>query len=136
MPGPIQSIERAAAVLRLLASGARRMGVAELARALELPKPTVHGILRTLQLVGFVEQSPDTGKYQLGAALFHIGSSYLDGNELRTRALNWSDSLASRSMESVRIGTKTVQLFHIVVRPDSAARISATFSSDTGSSPW
>ncbi|MBY8851459.1 helix-turn-helix domain-containing protein, partial [Saccharothrix sp. MB29] len=70
MPGPIQSIERAAAVLRLLASGARRMGVAELARALELPKPTVHGILRTLQLVGFVEQSPDTGKYQLGPALF------------------------------------------------------------------
>ena len=30
---------------------------------------------------------------------------YLDGNELRTRALNWSDSLASRSGESVRIGT-------------------------------
>lgn len=126
MPGPIQSIERAAAVLRLLASGARRMGVAELARALELPKPTVHGILRTLQLVGFVEQSPDTGKYQLGAALFHIGSSYLDGNELRTRALNWSDSLASRSMESVRIGTlheNQVLVVHHVFRPDNSRQV-------------
>ncbi|MEU4442237.1 IclR family transcriptional regulator [Actinosynnema sp. NPDC050801] len=126
MPGPIQSIERAAAVLRLLASGARRMGVAELARALELPKPTVHGILRTLQLVGFVEQSPDSGKYQLGAALFHIGSSYLDGNELRTRALNWSDSLASRSMESVRIGTlheNQVLVVHHVFRPDNSRQV-------------
>ncbi|ONI84969.1 IclR family transcriptional regulator [Saccharothrix sp. ALI-22-I] len=126
MPGPIQSIERAAAVLRLLASGARQMGVAELARALELPKPTVHGILRTLQLVGFVEQSPDTGKYQLGAALFHIGSSYLDGNELRTRALNWSDSLASRSMESVRIGTlheNQVLVVHHVFRPDNSRQV-------------
>jgi DNA-binding IclR family transcriptional regulator len=126
VPGPIQSIERAAAVLRLLASGARRMGVAELARALELPKPTVHGILRTLQLVGFVEQSPDTGKYQLGAALFHIGSSYLDGNELRTRALNWSDSLASRSMESVRIGTlheNQVLVVHHVFRPDNSRQV-------------
>ncbi|MGM1059193.1 IclR family transcriptional regulator [Saccharothrix sp. Mg75] len=126
MPGPIQSIERAAAVLRLLASGARRMGVAELARALELPKPTVHGILRTLQLVGFVEQSPDTGKYQLGPALFHIGSSYLDGNELRTRALNWSDSLAARSMESVRIGTlhdNQVLVVHHVFRPDNSRQV-------------
>ncbi|NUT97210.1 MAG: IclR family transcriptional regulator [Saccharothrix sp.] len=126
MPGPIQSIERAAAVLRLLASGARRMGVGELARALELPKPTVHGILRTLQLVGFVEQSPDTGKYQLGAALFHIGSSYLDGNELRTRALNWSDSLAARSMESVRIGTLhegQVLVVHHVFRPDNSRQV-------------
>jgi DNA-binding IclR family transcriptional regulator len=50
VPGLIQSIERAAAVLRLLASGARQMGVAELARALALPKGTVHGILRTLQV--------------------------------------------------------------------------------------
>lgn len=126
MPGPIQSIERAAAVLRLLASGARRMGVGELAKALELPKGTVHGILRTLQLVGFVEQSADTGKYQLGAALFHIGSSYLDGNELRTRALNWSDSLAARSMESVRIGTlheNQVLVVHHVFRPDNSRQV-------------
>ena len=62
-----------------------------------LPKGTVHGILRTLQLVGFVEQDAESGKYQLGAALLHMGSSYLDGNELRTRALNWADSLAARS---------------------------------------
>src|SRR6266498_2730311 len=65
----------------------------------------VHGLLRTLQHVGFVEQDEETGKYQLGAALLHMGSSYLDGNELRTRALNWSDSLAARTHESVRIGT-------------------------------
>jgi hydrogenase-4 component F len=34
-----------------------------------------------------------------------MGSSYLDGNELRSRALNWSDALATRTGESVRIGT-------------------------------
>ena len=126
MPGPIQSIERAAAVLRLLAGGARRLGVGELASALDLPKGTVHGILRTLQHVGFVEQSEDTGKYQLGAALFHIGSSYLDANELRTRALNWSDSLASRSRESVRIGTLhegNVLVVHHVFRPDNSRQV-------------
>jgi DNA-binding IclR family transcriptional regulator len=122
VPGHIQSIERAAAILRLL-SGRRRLGVGELAGELGLPKGTVHGILRTLVLVGFVEQDADSGKYQLGAALLHMGSSYLDGNELRARALNWSDSLAARSMESVRIGTlhdRQVLVVHHVFRPDNS----------------
>jgi DNA-binding IclR family transcriptional regulator len=123
VPGRIQSIERAAAILRLLSGRARRMGVVELAGQLNLPKATVHGILRTLRDVGFVEQDPESGKYQLGAALLHMGSSYLDGNELRTRALNWSDSLASRSRESVRIGTLhegRVLVVHHVFRPDDS----------------
>jgi DNA-binding IclR family transcriptional regulator len=54
-----------------------------------LPKGTVYGILRTLLSVGFVEQDPESGKYRMGAAPLHLGSSYLDGNELRARALNW-----------------------------------------------
>jgi DNA-binding IclR family transcriptional regulator len=123
VPGRIQSIERAAAILRLLSGRNRRLGVVQLAGELGLPKATVHGILRTLQHVGFVEQDPETGKYQLGAALLHMGSSYLDGNELRTRALNWSDSLAARSKESVRIGTLhdgRILIVHHVFRPDDS----------------
>ncbi len=121
MPGNIQSIERAAAILRLLSGRSRRLGVVDLSGELGLSKGTVHGLLRTLQQVGFVEQDADTGKYQLGAALLHMGSSYLDGNELRTRALNWSDSLAARTQEAVRIGTlheSQVLIVHHVFRPD------------------
>ncbi|MGZ4267803.1 MAG: IclR family transcriptional regulator [Solirubrobacteraceae bacterium] len=124
MPKPIQSIERAATILRLL-SGRRRAGVVDLAGEMNLPKGTVHGILQTLRDVGFVEQDPETGKYQLGPALLHMGSSYLDGNELRTRALNWSDSLASRANESVRIGTLhegQVLIVHHVFRPDDTVQ--------------
>jgi DNA-binding IclR family transcriptional regulator len=123
VPGRIQSIERAAAILRLLSGRSRRLGVAELAGELKLPKGTVYGILRTLQAVGFVEQDRESGKYQLGPALLHMGSSYLDGNELRTRALNWADGLATRSGESVRIGTlheNQVLIVHHVFRPDDS----------------
>src|SRR4051794_30677076 len=123
VPKNIQSIERAAAILRLLSGRTRRLGVVDLAGELGLPKGTVHGLLRTLQHVGFVEQDEETGKYQLGAALLHMGSSYLDGNELRTRALNWSDSLAARSNESVRIGTLhsgQALVVHHVFRPDNS----------------
>ncbi|WP_433337671.1 IclR family transcriptional regulator [Spirillospora sp. CA-294931] len=123
MPGRIQSVERAAAILRLLASGPRQLGVVELAEALRLPKATVHGILQTLQHVGFVEQERTGGKYRLGATLLHLGNSYLDVNELRTRALNWADSLASRARESVRIGSLhegQVLVVHHVFRPDDS----------------
>ena len=123
MARTIQSIERAAAILRLLSGRNRRLGVVEMAGELQLPKGTVHGILRTLAVVGFVEQDAESGKYQLGAALLHMGSSYLDGNELRARALNWSDSLAARSGESVRIGTlheHNVLVVHHVFRPDDS----------------
>lgn len=122
----IQSVERAAGILRLLASGPRQLGVAELARAMGLPKGTLHGILRTLVHVGFVEQDPATGKYRLGGTLLHLGSSYLDVNELRTRSLNWADALAGRSRESVYIGAThegQVLVVHHVFRPDNSMQV-------------
>jgi DNA-binding IclR family transcriptional regulator len=121
VPGPVQSIERAAAILRLLARGSGRLGVSEIAGSLGLARGTAHGILRTLQGVGFVEQDEETGKYRLGAALLHLGTSYLDVNELRSRAINWADALAARSGEAVRIGTPLdgkVLVVHHVFRPD------------------
>lgn len=123
MPGPIQSIERAAAILRLLARSSGRLGVGEIAHSLGLARGTTHGILRTLQRVDFVEQDEGTGKYQLGAALLHLGTSYLDVNELRSRAINWADALASRSGAAVRIGTLLegkVLVVHHVFRPDDS----------------
>lgn len=123
MSGSVQSIERAAAILRLLAGGPRRLGLGEVAASLGLAKGTAHGILRTLQHVDFVEQDATTGKYQLGAALLHIGTSYLDVNELRSRSINWADALAARSGEAVRLGTPLegrVLVVHHVFRPDDS----------------
>jgi DNA-binding IclR family transcriptional regulator len=117
----VQSIERAAAILRMLAGGRGRLGLGEIARSLDLAKGTAHGILRTLQHVGFVEQDRVSGQYQLGAALLHLGTSYLDINELRSRSINWADPLAARSGEAVRIGTVlegNVLVVHHVFRPD------------------
>jgi DNA-binding IclR family transcriptional regulator len=121
VPGSIQSIERAAAILRLMARGSGRLGLGEIARSLGLARGTTHGILRTLEQVGFVEHDGVTGKYQLGAALLHLGTSYLDANELRSRAINWADALAARSGEAVRICTfldGRALVVHHVFRPD------------------
>lgn len=125
MGDTIQSVERAAAVLRLLATSGRPLSLAELSRGMSLPKGTLHGILRTLVLVGFVEQDCDTARYRLGGTLLHLGSSYLDVNELRSHALNWADALAARSCESAWIGTlheDQVLVIHHVFRPDDSVQ--------------
>ncbi|MEV7193069.1 IclR family transcriptional regulator [Streptomyces sp. NPDC093510] len=122
----IQSLERAAAMLRLLAGGERRLGLSEIASALDLAKGTAHGILRTLQAEGFVEQDSASGRYQLGAELLRLGNSYLDVHELRARALVWTDDLARSSGESVHLGVlhqQGVLIVHHVFRPDDSRQV-------------
>ncbi|MFF5567403.1 IclR family transcriptional regulator [Streptomyces sp. NPDC012623] len=122
----IQSLERAAAMLRLLAGGERRLGLSEIASSVGLAKGTAHGILRTLQAEGFVEQDTASGRYQLGAELLRLGNSYLDVHELRARALVWTDDLARSSGESVHLGVvhqQGVLIVHHVFRPDDSRQV-------------
>lgn len=124
MPGSVQSIERAAAIMRLLA-GNRRLGCVEIANSLGLAKGTAHGILRTLAEVGFVDQDRHTGKYLLGHGILELRGHHLDPNELRSLALNWTDSLASRSGETVRLGVLDdgdVLVAHHGFRPDDSSQ--------------
>lgn len=123
MPGAIQSIERAAAALRLLASGPRPLTLQEVSGSLGLAKATTHGILRTLVDVGFVDQDRSTGRYEVGAGLVNLPSGHLDGNTLRSYAINWADTLAARTGETVKVGmlvANRVEVVHHVFRPDDA----------------
>jgi DNA-binding IclR family transcriptional regulator len=124
--GTIQSVDRAARILEALASGPRRLGVSELADRLSLTRPTVHGLLQTLQAHGFVEQDRDSDKYQLGAGLLQLGNSYLDLNELRGRSIVHAERLAARAQAAVRVGVMhgpTIVVVHHVFRPDAAFQV-------------
>jgi DNA-binding IclR family transcriptional regulator len=124
--GTIQSVDRAARILRALAGGPRRLGVSELADRLDIARPTVHGLLQTLQAHGFVEQDRDSDKYQLGAGLLQLGNSYLDLNELRGRAIVHAERLAQRVRAAVRVGVlhgASVLVVHHVFRPDTTFQV-------------
>jgi DNA-binding IclR family transcriptional regulator len=125
VPGSVQSIERAAAILQVVAGAGGTLGVTDIADAVGLAKTTTHSLLRTLLLVGFVEQDRATGHYALGARLLRLGS-HLDVNELRARASNWADALAARSGHAVRLATlmgEEVAVVHHVFRPDDSAQV-------------
>ncbi len=60
----INSIARAAEVLKLLSNGVEKM--TEISRRLEVNKATVHRIMKTLENKGLVSQDTTTRKYYLG----------------------------------------------------------------------
>ena len=122
MSGTIQSVERAAAILRALAVEVEPVALASIALAVDLPKPTTHGLLATLVEVGFVDRDPASGGYLLGADVLTLGSERIDPNELRSRALNWTDALAARTGEAVRLAALSdgsALVVHHVFRPDA-----------------
>jgi len=126
VPGSVQSIERAAAILHVVAGAHGTLGVTGIAAAVGLAKTTTHSLLRTLLLVGFVEQDRSTGHYSLGAGLLRLGTGHLDANELRARSSNWADALAARSGHAVRLATLVgdqVVVVHHVFRPDDSAQV-------------
>jgi DNA-binding IclR family transcriptional regulator len=125
VPGSVQSIERAAAILQVVAGSGGKLGVTDIAEAVGLAKTTTHSLLRTLLLVGFVDQDQATGRYALGTGLLRLGN-HLDVNELRARASNWADALAARSGHAVRLATldgEDVVVVHHVFRPDDSAQV-------------
>ena len=122
----IQSVQRAAQILVVLGSGTPRLGVTEIADRLGLAKPTVHGLLRTLEAHELVAQDPDTGKYSLGPGVLQLGNAYLDGSDLRARSLRWAESLAQQANEAVWVATLSgsrVIVLHHVFRPDNTVKI-------------
>jgi DNA-binding IclR family transcriptional regulator len=122
----IQSVERAAQILGVLGSGTPRLGLTEIAGRVGLAKPTVHGLLRTLDAHDLVTQDPDTGKYSLGPGVLQLGNAYLDGSELRARSMRWAESLAQRADEAVWVATLSgsrVIVLHHVFRPDNTVQI-------------
>ncbi len=122
----IQSVERAAMILKELGSEGGRLGVTELSDRLGLAKATIYGLLRALEAHQMVEQDTETGKYRLGPALLQLGNAFLDNNELRSRSLLWAENLATRAQEAVLVGVlygANVLVVHHVFRPDNSVQL-------------
>ncbi|MFI1221094.1 MULTISPECIES: IclR family transcriptional regulator [unclassified Streptomyces] len=121
----VESVKRAVRIIRELTGASPRLGVTELADRIGVSKSAVHGLLRTLASDGLVVQEQESGKYRLGPALVTFGNAYLDTHELRTRALTWSNLLATRTDEAVWVGVLVhddVLVIHHVSRPGNTVQ--------------
>jgi DNA-binding IclR family transcriptional regulator len=99
----IQSIQRAAAILRSFTEAEPELGVVELGKRLDLHKSTVSRILNTLQAEGFVSQNPETGKYRLGVGLVSLAGVALGRLNVRGVAQPHLNGLVEVSQETVNV---------------------------------
>jgi IclR family acetate operon transcriptional repressor len=101
-PGMIRSVDRAVAILDLLALDGWRAG-AEVARSLGVHRSTALRLLATLERHGLVERDPRTSKYRLGPRLSQLASAVRGEADLRLAARPVCDALASAVGETVTL---------------------------------
>jgi IclR family transcriptional regulator, KDG regulon repressor len=100
------AIQTVANALRLLEAfhDDQEIGVADLARRLNLHKNNVFRLLATLEEQGYIEQSSATERYRLGIRTLELGHSFLRSRELLARAKPVVSELCGETEESVHLG--------------------------------
>src|SRR4030042_447465 len=90
----IQSVNRAIAILSLFTPRRPRLGITEISRMLNLPKATIYGLAHTLLKAGFLQQDPETRKYQLGLKIYEMGIILAGNFEINQKAIGPANKLA------------------------------------------
>ena len=70
------------------------LGIADLARSVDLNKSTTYRYVATLARLGYVQQDPDTKKYSLGPRVVDLGFAALNSMELTRVAARHIQALA------------------------------------------
>jgi DNA-binding IclR family transcriptional regulator len=115
----VQSIERAAAILRSFTETEPELGVTELGQRLGLHKSTVSRMIAALQREGLIGQNSDTGKYRLGVGLVSLAGVALGRINVRGAAQPHLDQLVRETQETVTVDILTDETCLIVEQKES-----------------
>ncbi len=83
----LQVLERTFAILEIFDEERPEWSATEIARALDLPIPTVHRLLTALKHRGYVSQHEETKRFRLGVAALQLGDRARSVVDLRSVAL-------------------------------------------------
>lgn len=114
----VPALERALLILECLAQSQHGLTLSQIARALKLPKSTVHCLLLTFERCGYIQRDDASGRYRLGLRLFRIVNSALPAPTIRDQAA----AVLRELMESTRL---TV---HMAVLDDDEIVLIAKFA--------
>lgn len=99
----IQSLDRALQILDLFDEYTTELKMTEISARMGLHKSTVHSLLRTLQLHGYIDQDEETGKYKLGLKMLEKGQLVLKRMDIRTVARKHFEALSARTGQTVHL---------------------------------
>jgi DNA-binding IclR family transcriptional regulator len=93
----IQSVARALKILSLFSYEHPRLGITEISRTMELPKPTVHGLIQTMVSFEFLSQDEETRKYALGRKIYELGALFTANLKINQVGAEAAAQLAART---------------------------------------
>ena len=99
----VAAVERAVAVLNVLAESGGNLGTNEIARRTGINASSVSRLLATLAASDLVEHVPDTGRYRLGLRLLQLGNVVLGQLDLRESAHPHLAALAEATGETATL---------------------------------
>lgn len=80
------SVDKALTVCEALSAHVEGQSLTELARALDVPAPTIHRLLAVLKRRGYVRQDDETSRYRLTPKVLDLGFRLLGRSELKLHA--------------------------------------------------
>lgn len=114
---PAPMVERAFRLLDLLSVTEEGLTLSDLARTLNMSKSSIHGLLKTLESSGVIEQAGDR-RFVLGPRIYDLAQTYNQRAGLRHFALPAMHRLATSTGETVclgRVEQKCVRIIECVV---------------------
>jgi len=98
------NLQRALALMELLARSPGGMGLSDLASGLELPRNSVLRIVRTLHEAGYVGRDEDSRRYSLTRKLLALGYAAAGGQDLVEKSLDVLRDLRDATRETALLG--------------------------------
>lgn len=99
----VEALARGLAILSLFSEQEPWLGLSDIARRTGLSTATALRLLRTLQGLGFIDQSVETKKYRPSVAVFRLGYAAVVGLGLREAASPVLRGLADELRETVNL---------------------------------
>lgn len=99
----VQSVERSLSIIEVLSECEDGLGLTDISEKVNLHKSTVHRLLNTLIVKGYVHQDGNSNKYKLTLKLFELGSKKVEKMNIVTTARPFLQELMEKTNESVHL---------------------------------
>jgi DNA-binding IclR family transcriptional regulator len=119
----VQSVERAFSILHTVSNHPHGIGAADIAKVVDLPRPTVIRLLNTMQGVSVVVRGADDNLYRIGQSILALSANLPYNRQLPLIARPALQTLADQTGETVYLSIPDGDQTHYIDQIDSQYHI-------------
>lgn len=99
----LNTIGKGIAILEAIRIAKRPLSIKSIAETLDLNKSSLHHHMKTLVEFGYLQQDPETRKYDIGLNLVRVGQAYLQRLDVRERGHGFLEALSKELNQTVHM---------------------------------